>query len=183
MSKVFIGVGSNLGDRAGYLEFAKKELLSVAGLTDLHCSPVYETEPMAVEGGPFLNAVWSFEADLSPQDLLKEIQEIEAKANRQRNKSNEARTLDLDILFYGDQVIREPGMAVPHPRLHKRAFVLVPFCDLEPGWEHPKLKRTMRQLLKELNSPYGVRRKAYGEKRSSYAVPHTQTHHEDHSKS
>ena len=152
MSKVFVGVGSNLGDRASYLEFAKKELLWVAGLTDLHCSPVYETEPLAAEGGSFLNAVWSFKTDSSPQDLLKKIQEIEAKANRQRNKPNEARTLDLDILFYGDQVIRELGMTVPHPRLHERAFVLVPFCDLDPEFIHPVLKKTIRELLSGLHS-------------------------------
>ncbi|OGX13963.1 MAG: 2-amino-4-hydroxy-6-hydroxymethyldihydropteridine diphosphokinase [Omnitrophica bacterium RIFOXYB12_FULL_50_7] len=152
MTKVFIGVGSNLGSRAGYLEFAKKELLSVAGLEDFRYSQVYETEPLAVEGGSFLNAVWSFETSLSPRDLLEKIQKIEINANRQRNKPNEARTLDLDILFYGDQVIREPGMTVPHPRLHERAFVLVPFCDLEPGWEHPELKRTMKEILKGLNS-------------------------------
>ncbi|MFA5159168.1 MAG: 2-amino-4-hydroxy-6-hydroxymethyldihydropteridine diphosphokinase [Candidatus Omnitrophota bacterium] len=151
MSKIFIGVGSNLGDRAGYLEFAKKELLSVAGLTNLRCSPVYETEPMAAEGGLFLNAVWSFETDFSPEDLLKKIQEIEAKANRQQNKSNEARTLDLDILFYGDQVIRELGITVPHPRLHERAFVLMPFCDLEPEFIHPVLKKTIRELLNNLH--------------------------------
>ncbi len=146
MTKVFIGVGSNLGDRAGYLEFAKKELLRVAGLKDLQCSPVYETEPVDAAGGPFLNAVWSFEAELSLRKLLEKLQEIEAKANRQRNKPNEARTLDLDILFYGDQVIQEQGMTVPHPRLHERVFVLVPFCDLEPDFIHPVFGKTIKEL-------------------------------------
>ncbi len=152
MPKVFIGVGSNLGSREGYFDFAKKELREVAGLTDLQDSPVYETEPVAAEGGPFLNAVWSFETDLSPQDFLWKIHEIEAKANRQRHKPNEARTLDLDILFYGDRVIREPGMTLPHPRLHERAFVLVPFCDLEPGFIHPVFKKTVKELLTELST-------------------------------
>lgn len=151
MPKVFIGIGSNLGDRAGYFEFAQKEMFLVAGAKVLECSPVYETEPVEAEGGPFLNAVWSFETDLLPQELLGKMQEIEAKANRQRNKPHAARTLDLDILFYGDQVIREAGVTVPHPRLHERAFVLQPFCDLEPEWVHPQLKRTMKQLLEELN--------------------------------
>jgi 2-amino-4-hydroxy-6-hydroxymethyldihydropteridine diphosphokinase len=151
MIKVFIGVGSNLGDRAGYFEFAHKELLDVAGLTDLRCSPVYETEPLEVEGGGFLNAVWSFKVDLSPGDLLKKIQEIEAQAGRRREKPHQARTLDLDILFYGDQVIRKPGITVPHPRIHGRAFVLVPLCDLEPEFIHPALKKTIRELLKDLS--------------------------------
>ncbi len=151
MSKVFIGVGSNLGDRAGYLAFAEKELLCVKGLTGLHCSSVHETEPMAAEGGPFLNAVWSFETDLSSSDLLKKTQEIEAKANRQRNKPNQARTLDLDILFYGDQVIREPAITVPHPRLHERAFVLKPMVELAPDFKHPILKKTMKELLEAIS--------------------------------
>jgi 2-amino-4-hydroxy-6-hydroxymethyldihydropteridine diphosphokinase len=174
MPKVFIGVGSNLGDRAGYLEFAKKELLSIAGLTDLRCSPIYETEPVDAQGGLFLNAVWSFETELSPQDLLKKTQEIEAKANRQRNLPNQARTLDLDILFYGEQVIQEAGLAIPHPKLHERAFVLVPFCDLMPEWVHPVLMKMMKQLLAELVNQYGVRRKAYGAKQSPYTVSPTQ---------
>lgn len=147
MPKVFIGVGSNLGDRASYLEFAKKELLRVAGLTDLQCSPIYETEPVAAEGGPFLNAVWSFETDLLSQDLLKKMQEIEAQANRQRNKPNEARTIDLDLLFYGQEVLNEPGLLVPHPRLHERAFVLEPMVKLDPDFVHPVLKKTVKELL------------------------------------
>ncbi|MDD5225965.1 MAG: 2-amino-4-hydroxy-6-hydroxymethyldihydropteridine diphosphokinase [Candidatus Omnitrophica bacterium] len=150
MPKVFIGVGSNLGDRAGYLEFAKRKLLS-GGVTGLDCSPVYETEPVDAEGGPFLNAVWSFDTQLAPQALLKKLHEIETEANRRRNKPNQARTLDLDILFYGDQVIREPEMTVPHPRLHERVFVLAPFCDLAPDFVHPIFKKTMKELLKALS--------------------------------
>jgi 2-amino-4-hydroxy-6-hydroxymethyldihydropteridine diphosphokinase len=174
MAKVFIGVGSNLGNREGYLEFAQRELFLIVGAKVLECSPVYETEPVAAEGGPFLNAVWSFDTDLSPDDLLKKMQEIEEKANRQRDKPNQARTLDLDILFYGDRVIREPGITVPHPRLHERAFVLAPMADLDPDFMHPVFKKTVRQLLSEINSSYGVRRKVYGEKPSPYAVPRTQ---------
>ena len=174
MPKVFIGVGSNLGDCAGYLEFAKKELLRSEGLTDLRCSPIYETEPVAAEGGPFLNAVWSVETDLLPRELLKKMQSIEAAADRRRNGPNEARTLDLDILFYGEQVIRDPDMTVPHPRLHERAFVLVPFCDLASEWMHPVLGKTVKQLLEELNGHYNVRRTAYGERLSPYTVLRTQ---------
>jgi 2-amino-4-hydroxy-6-hydroxymethyldihydropteridine diphosphokinase len=158
MPKVFVGVGSNLGDRASYLEFAKKEVLSIAGLTCLQCSFAYETEPVEAEGGLFLNAVWSFEIASSPRDLLEELQKIEIKANRQRKKSHEARTLDLDLLFYGDQVIREPGLTVPHPRLHERAFVLEPLCELAPELVHPILKKTIKELLNNL----GAMRKAQG---------------------
>ena len=151
MPKVFIGVGSNLGDRVGYLEFAKRELFLVAGVKVLDCSPVYETQPVAAEGGPFLNAVWSFETDLSPRDLLKKMQEIEIQAKRQRDKPGQARTLDLDLLFYGDQVIQEPGMTVPHPRLHERAFVLEPLADLDPEFIHTVLKKTIKELLQAIS--------------------------------
>ena len=162
MPKVFIGVGSNLGDRAGYLEFARKELSSVAGLTDLRWSPVYETEPVGAEGGPFLNAVWSFETDLSPRVLLNKLHEIEAKAGRQRHQPNAARTLDLDLLVYGNELILEDGLQVPHPRMNERRFVLEPFCDLAPEWVHPELLKTIKQMLKECKGLYGVRSRAHG---------------------
>jgi len=158
MPKVYIGVGSNLGNRAGNLEFAKKELLLLEGLRGLQCSSVYETEPVVVEGGPFLNAVWCFETDLLVRDLLGKMQEIELKANRRRDKPNQARTLDLDVLFYGGLVIREPGMIVPHPRLQERAFVLKPFCDLDPEFIHPVLKKTVKKLLSEIGATYKVQR-------------------------
>jgi len=158
MPKIFIGVGSNLGDRAGYLEFAKKELRAITGLRDLQCSSVYETQPLDAGGGPFLNAIWSFEADLPASDLLKELHRIELKAGRKRDRPNAARTLDLDLLFYGEAIIRDGALTVPHPRLQERAFVLVPFCDLAPDWVHPVFQKTISQLFNELESPYGVRR-------------------------
>lgn len=158
MPKVFIGVGSNLGERAGYLGFAQKELVSAEGIRGLQCSPVYETEPIAAEGGPFLNAVWSFEAEWLPGKLLEKFHEIEAKAGRLRHQSNEARTLDLDLLFYGDQVIQEQGLTVPHPRIHERIFVLAPFCDLAPGWVHPVFKTSMLDLKNRLGGIAAVRK-------------------------
>ncbi len=160
MPKVFIGVGSNLGDRSGYLAFARKELSLVAGLTDLRLSPVYETEPVGAEGGSFLNAVWSFETDLSPRVLLNKLHEIESKADRERHKPNAARTLDLDLLAYGNEKILEDGLQVPHPRMHERRFVLEPFCDLEPEFVHPVLKKTMRQLLNNLGATHNAQRAA-----------------------
>ena len=158
MPKVFIGVGSNLGDRAGHLESARKKLLLIPGLKDFNASSVYETQPVDAGGGLFLNAVWSFETELPAPDLLRRLQEIESAANRERNKKNDARTLDLDILFYGETTIQSSALTVPHPRLHKRAFVLVPFCDLAPEWVHPVLKKTVSELFNELENPYGVRR-------------------------
>lgn len=158
MPKVFIGVGSNLGDREGSLEMARKEILSTVGFKDLRCSSVYETEPVEAEGGPFLNAVWSFETAWSAREVLDRLQAIEAKAGRRRTGANAARTLDLDLLFYGDQVIRDSGLAVPHPRLHERAFVLVPFCDLAPEWMHPVLKKTLRELHSASGATHNAQR-------------------------
>lgn len=158
MPRVFIGVGSNLGDRAGYLEFAKKELRSFPGLEDFQSSSIYETQPINVGGGFFLNAVWSFETVLAAADLLKKLQEIELKTGREPGQKNTARTLDLDILFYGADIIRGNPLIVPHPRLHERPFVLMPLCDLAPDWIHPIFKKTIRQLFNDLENPYGVRR-------------------------
>ncbi|HOW87147.1 MAG TPA: 2-amino-4-hydroxy-6-hydroxymethyldihydropteridine diphosphokinase [Candidatus Omnitrophota bacterium] len=158
MPKVFIGVGSNLGDRAGYLESARKEILSIKGIRDLRCSPVYETEPVAAEGGSFLNGVWSFETELTPREILQNLWAIETKAGRRRDKINSARTLDLDLLFYGDETIREKDLIVPHPRLHERGFVIAPFCDLAPDRVHPVLKENIATLKKRLGRILGIRK-------------------------
>jgi 2-amino-4-hydroxy-6-hydroxymethyldihydropteridine diphosphokinase len=158
MPTVFIGVGSNLGDRAAYLDLARKEVLSVQAFKNLRCSPVYETEPVNAGGGPFLNAVWSFETALAPREILELLQSIEAKAGRERPQPNAARTLDLDLLAYGNEVIREGGLQVPHPRMHERAFVLEPLCDLAPEWVHPLLKRPVRELLNNLGARHNAQR-------------------------
>jgi len=150
MPKVFTGIGSNLGDRAGYFDQAQKELATIPGIRNICMSPVYETEPIDADGGLFLNAAWSFETEMSAQKLLGQLQRLESQAGRERKTVNGARTLDLDLLFYGNQVSRGLGLVVPHPRLHERAFVLAPLCDLEPGFIHPVLKRTVRELLQSL---------------------------------
>jgi 2-amino-4-hydroxy-6-hydroxymethyldihydropteridine diphosphokinase len=153
MPQVYIGVGANLGDRKSSFEFAAQSLLADDRISDLRFSPVYETEPVGGEGQPqYWNAVWSFVTELSPKDLLRGMHEIETRAGRKRITRNEARVLDLDILFYGNETREEKNCTIPHPRLHERAFVLVPFCDLAPGFIHPVLKRTIRVLLNELNA-------------------------------
>ncbi|MFH1800435.1 MAG: 2-amino-4-hydroxy-6-hydroxymethyldihydropteridine diphosphokinase [Candidatus Omnitrophota bacterium] len=164
MTRVYLGIGSNLGDRKSNFGFAAQELLVDDRIRELKRSPVYETEPVGGEEQPrYWNAVWSFVTDLSPQDLLQEMHELEARAGRQRITKNEARVLDLDILFYGDETCERKNCIIPHPRLHERAFVLVPFCDLAPEFIHPVLKKTMRVLLSELN--------AKGEARGAKLVP------------
>ncbi len=148
MPQVYVSVGSNLGERETFLALARKEILSAAGITDLRCSPVYETEPVEAAGGKYLNAVWSFETALSPEALLGIFHEIERKAGRVRKVRNEPRSLDLDLLFYGERVIRTEALTVPHPRIHERAFVLEPMAELAPDFMHPVLRKTVRELLK-----------------------------------
>ncbi len=148
MPVVFIGVGSNLGDREFFFEFAAREIQRKAGIRDLKCSPVYETEPVDGAGQSlYLNAVWSFVTELAPEVLLQKLHDIEARAGRRRASVNEARVLDLDILFYGDSVSKQTALTIPHPRIPERAFVLAPFCDLAPEFVHPEFKQNMRQLL------------------------------------
>jgi 2-amino-4-hydroxy-6-hydroxymethyldihydropteridine diphosphokinase len=151
MPLVYVGIGSNIGDRKKNFEFAAHELLKDGRVRDLHRSSVYETEPVGGEGGQdsYWNAVWSFVTELTPPALLERLHEIEEAAGRKRVKVNEARVLDLDILFYGARLFRKSTYTIPHPRLHQRAFVLVPFCDLAPGFTHPGLRKTMTQLLEE----------------------------------
>jgi len=148
MPVVFIGIGSNLGDRGSFFRCAAREIPQETGACDLKCSPVYETEPVDGAGPPlYWNAVWSFTTALEPQVLLEKLHGIEAHAGRRRKVPCEARVLDLDILFYGDRVIKQTALTIPHPRIPERAFVLVPFCDLAPEFVHPELRQSMRQLL------------------------------------
>ena len=148
MPSVFAGVGSNLGDREEAMRFAADQLTTDERIRNLKKSPVYETEPLDAPGGKYLNAVWGFGTDLVPRDVLGLLREIESKAGRVRGGGyHEPRTLDLDLLAYGGEVVREDGLTVPHPRMHERYFVLKPFCDLSPNWTHPVLKKTVKELL------------------------------------
>ena len=150
MARVFIGVGTNLGDRENNLQTAQALIEKSSHFTLVVQSPVYETDPV---GGPpqnkYLNAVWEIETTLSPSAVLKELLHIEHQMGRARTVPNAPRVIDLDILFYENQIIRQPGLEVPHPRLYERYFVLKPLVDLVPGFVHPALKKTVRQLLEE----------------------------------
>ena len=149
MNLVYLAVGSNLGERLNYLNQAGEMLSKLKGVRFLRSSEIYETEPVGGSGvpqGKYLNAVWEIETSLAPQELLKELLEIEKKLDRVRAELHAPRTIDLDILFYQDRIIEEPGLCVPHPRLHEREFVLKPLMDLCPDFTHPKLKKKIRDL-------------------------------------
>lgn len=130
--RVFVGLGSNLGDRAAFLAGAVEGLRRVD--PDLECSPIYETAPVGGPAGqgPYLNCVVSLDTDLEPHALLAVTRALEAEAGRTRAERWGARTLDLDILLVGDVSVDDEELVVPHPRMGDRAFVLAPLEDLDP---------------------------------------------------
>jgi len=159
---VFIGFGSNLGDRLDSCDRAVTLLGLLPNTQVIAVSSLYETEPVADAGNPgngwFLNGVVQLETDITPQSLLTVCREIERSLGRDPQHRTGPRTLDLDILLYGDRVIQEQELAVPHPRLHLRRFVLEPLVEIEPTLVHPTLKQTVSQLLARLTDKHQVRR-------------------------
>jgi len=159
---VFIGFGSNLGDRVDFCDRAVTLLNLLPHSQLLAVSSLYETEPVPDAGAPgegwFLNGVVQIETDITPQSLLAVCREIERSLGRDPEHRSGPRTMDIDILLYGDRVIQEPEFAVPHPRLHLRRFVLEPLMELEPTLVHPVLKQSVSQLLAQLMDSHQVRR-------------------------
>ncbi|MCL2259537.1 MAG: 2-amino-4-hydroxy-6-hydroxymethyldihydropteridine diphosphokinase [Proteobacteria bacterium] len=139
--RVFVALGSNLGEREGWLRFALEAFEAKPGLRLLCCSPVEETQAVVLPhhppGPPYLNAVAELRCVFSPLELLVFLLGLEEGAGRKRGGRWEARTLDLDILCFGDRHIGHPRLEVPHPRLHLRAFVLSPWAQIAPGLKVP----------------------------------------------
>ena len=160
---VFIGFGSNQGDRRDLCDRAVKLLGLLPHSQMTGVSSLYETEPVAdVRTDPgshwFLNGVVRLETELAPHSLLEVCREVEAALGRDHDHRGGARTMDLDLLFYGARIIDEGGVVVPHPRLHLRRFVLVPLVELDPDWVHPVLGQTARALLDNTADSSVVRR-------------------------
>lgn len=156
----YVALGSNLGDRDAHLARAVRGLASLTGVQVLACSPVYETDPVGPgEQGPYLNAVVALDSERDPAALLEALHALEARAGRSREALDaprwSARTLDLDLLFFGDAEIDEPRLRVPHPRIPERSFVLVPLCDLAPDLVHPTLGEPVSVLLERLQGAEG----------------------------
>jgi 2-amino-4-hydroxy-6-hydroxymethyldihydropteridine diphosphokinase len=173
--QAYVALGSNLGDRAGNLLLAVRGMLG-AGLPVARLSSVYETEPVGVTHAQplFLNMVaeLSFNADaaiaaavapLSPEQLLARLLRIEYALGRRRTQPLAPRTIDLDLLIYGDAQSATEFLTLPHPRLHLRRFVLAPLCELAHDAPHPTLKQTFGQLLAAVADDSAVRRWQAGE--------------------
>lgn len=159
MEKLYLLLGSNLGDRFGYLEQARRLIAEEVGpLTGV--SAIYETEPWGnADQGRFLNQVISLDSDAEPLFLLGCILGIEQSIGRMRSGiRNEARSIDIDILFLGDRIIRSPELSIPHPLLHIRRFTLVPLNEISPELKHPVLKKSMAELLGLCEDPLMVSR-------------------------
>lgn len=146
MKTAYLSLGSNLGERSAYLEEAITRL-QAGGARVVRRSSTYETEPQDYLDQPrFLNMAVEVETDLSPRELLALIQEIEAGLERQRTIPKGPRTIDLDILFYGDVVMATEDLEIPHPRIAQRQFVLDPLNEIAPELRHPVTGKTVSEL-------------------------------------
>ena len=152
---VAVALGSNLGDRAAHLDHAVARLRAL--LSNLRVSRYLETDPVDVVGaqGPFLNAAAVAEWTGSPRALLAHLLRVERERHRRRPHRGAARTLDLDLILFGDRVVHEAGLRLPHPRFRERRFVLEPLCDVGPDLRDPVTGLTVRELFERLPVPRG----------------------------
>ncbi|MDE2058322.1 MAG: 2-amino-4-hydroxy-6-hydroxymethyldihydropteridine diphosphokinase [candidate division NC10 bacterium] len=155
----FIGIGSNLGNRIERCQEAIRAVSEIAGVAAIRVSSLYETAPVPpASGGWFVNGVVSVQTKLTPGALLLELQRIERSMGRAAKRARgEDRSIDLDLLLMGSQVVETSNLILPHPQLHQRRFVLIPLCELDPDLRHPVFGVTMRQLLDCLDDPSLVR--------------------------
>lgn len=151
----YIGLGSNIGDKKNFCLRAIA-LLARAGHVN-KVSSFYCTEPVGHQAqDEFINAVVELETHLLPEQLVAACRTIEDELGRRRSTRWGPRTIDLDILLYGDAIINNPDLTIPHPLLTSRGFVLIPLCEIAPHIEHPVLQKTIIQLLQELKDPHRV---------------------------
>jgi 2-amino-4-hydroxy-6-hydroxymethyldihydropteridine diphosphokinase len=155
MATVYLGLGSNLGNRARNIYRALRLLGSAVRLGRI--SSLYETEPVGLAEQPwFLNLVCCGETELSPEALLDLAKTIERRLGREKGVRFGPRLIDIDILLYADLVLSTPHLEIPHPRLHQRAFVLIPLSEVAPGLIHPVLNRSVERLRDGLAHPEEV---------------------------
>jgi 2-amino-4-hydroxy-6-hydroxymethyldihydropteridine diphosphokinase len=166
MAIVYLSLGSNSGDRVGYLQQAASLIGAANDINVITSSSFYETEPWRMDSKNwFVNAVIQISTSLSPQDLLDVCKRIESQLGRKRDENSDKysdRTIDIDILFYDNLITCNDNLTIPHPLIHKRAFVLVPMLEIAQDFVHPLFKKTISDLYDALENPeqvflYGTR--------------------------
>jgi 2-amino-4-hydroxy-6-hydroxymethyldihydropteridine diphosphokinase len=151
MSKVFVGVGSNLGDREFLIRKAVESMRDLPRTLVVRVSSLYDTDPVGeVDQPAFLNAVVWLETTLEPRELLWQMLLIEKRMGRVRSQRWGPRPIDLDLLFYGEETVDEPDLKIPHPEAERRAFVLMPLLELDPEFVHPTTGEAIKKILKHL---------------------------------
>ena len=159
MSRVFIGMGSNLGDKIKFLQRALTELENLLQTTIIKYSSVYETEPVGVKEQPmFLNMVAELDTLLQPDDLMHELKEIEHRVGRTGREHWGPREIDLDLLYYGGEVLNETSLQVPHPEISNRRFVLVPLKEIAAEFQDPLRHLSVEELLQQCSDTSSVRK-------------------------
>ncbi len=159
MSRVFLSIGSNLGDRVENCRKAIERVSDASEITFVRVSPFYETSPWGVSDQPeFVNCAVEVKTALAPRKLLETLKKIETAIGRKAGTRWRARLIDLDIILYKDMIIEEQGLVIPHPYAHERGFVLVPLADIAPEVVHPVFKRSISELLLELKDAGFVKR-------------------------
>jgi 2-amino-4-hydroxy-6-hydroxymethyldihydropteridine diphosphokinase len=162
--RAFIGIGTNLGDRAANYREAVQRIAELPETHLVRQSSIYETEPIGEIKGAFLNGAVEVETELPAEVLMRKLLAIERVMGRRRVKGRKPsargkyrpRIIDLDLLFFNKEVVETRGLQVPHPRLHERRFVLAPMSELAPSLMHPKLNASISELLAGLKSPHRV---------------------------
>ena len=154
---VYIGFGSNIGDRLTHIQNAIDALSKTEGITLQKISSIYQTDPVGYETqAQFLNGVAAIQIDLPPLSLLHTLKDIETSVGRQHRIRWGPREIDLDILMYGDLCLQTEKLVIPHPEMHRRRFVLAPLAEIAPDFVHPILKESVQTLLEGLDDDKSV---------------------------
>ena len=159
MPTAYLGLGSNKGERINFIQKALTEIEKIKDTALMSVSSVYETEPWGnKDQDDYLNSAAKISTELNAEDLLKELKDIEVRLGRKDNKRWSEREIDIDLLFYGNEIISKENMNVPHQQIENRKFVLIPLNEIAPDFIHPVLKKNISGLLNETKDELVVRK-------------------------